>query len=327
MPELTAHEWDAFLSEHPGAHILQTTAWGELKSAFGWEVVRVVEGRCGAQLLIRRLPLGFSLAYLPRGPLGEGRESLWPAIDAICRRYRAVLFKFEPDEWVDGSPQEAPVGFGSSVHSIQPAQTLLVDLAPEETEILGRMKQKTRYNIRLAEKKGVRVVAADDLARFQALMDTTGARDRFGVHSQAYYEQAFRLFQPQGACELLAAEYEGEWLAALMVFQHQGRAWYFYGASSDLHRNLMPTYLLQWESMRWAKARGCQTYDLWGVPDEDEETLEAQFTDRSDGLWGVYRFKRGFGGVLRRAAGPWDRVYNQPLYALYEMWMRRQGGG
>jgi lipid II:glycine glycyltransferase (peptidoglycan interpeptide bridge formation enzyme) len=111
-----------------------------------------------------------------------------------------------------------------------------------------------------------------------------------------------------------------------MVFQYGDRSWYFYGASSDQHRELMPTYLVQWEAMRWAKARGCRTYDLWGVPDEDFDTLEEQFMSRNDGLWGVYRFKRGFGGQLLRASGPWDRVYNPALYALYKFRARIQGG-
>jgi lipid II:glycine glycyltransferase (peptidoglycan interpeptide bridge formation enzyme) len=127
-------------------------------------------------------------------------------------------------------------------------------------------------------------------------------------------------------CELLVAEYEGRPLAALMVFGRGKRAWYFYGASSDEARNLMPTYLLQWEAMLWAKSKSCIEYDLWGVPDENEATLEANFETRRDGLWGVYRFKRGFGGELRRAAGASDRVYNLPLYHLY-LWRVSRGAG
>jgi lipid II:glycine glycyltransferase (peptidoglycan interpeptide bridge formation enzyme) len=83
----------------------------------------------------------------------------------------------------------------------------------------------------------------------------------------------------------------------------------------------MPTYAVQWAAMQWAKARGCTTYDLWGVPDFPEAALEKQFTERSDGLWGVYRFKRGFGGELRRTVGSADRVYNKMLYRLYR-WRR-----
>ncbi len=88
----------------------------------------------------------------------------------------------------------------------------------------------------------------------------------------------------------------------------------------------MPTYLLQWEGMRWAARQGCQEYDLWGIPDVDEVELERQFAGRSDGLWGVYRFKRGFGGQVVRSPGAWDRVYQPVLYRLYRWWMKRRGG-
>jgi len=111
-----------------------------------------------------------------------------------------------------------------------------------------------------------------------------------------------------------------------MVFALPPRAWYFYGASSNVHREKMPTYLLQWEAMRWAKSQGCTSYDLWGIPDEEEEMLEAEFTHRHDGLWGVYRFKRGFGGRLARSVGAWDRVYSPARYRLYRLvlWARNR---
>jgi lipid II:glycine glycyltransferase (peptidoglycan interpeptide bridge formation enzyme) len=185
------------------------------------------------------------------------------------------------------------------------------------------MKQKTRYNVRLGLKRGIIVRPTTEVEVFYDLVRVTSERDQFGVHSLAYYQRCFDLFSPRGECELLIAEYEGQPLAGLMVFRRGRRAWYFYGASSNEYRELMPSYLLQWEAMRWAKNQGCEEYDLWGVPDADADSLEANFTSRSDGLWGVYRFKRGFGGVLQRAVGPWDRVYKPTLYRLYSMWMDR----
>jgi lipid II:glycine glycyltransferase (peptidoglycan interpeptide bridge formation enzyme) len=346
MPELTVAEWEQFLSHFTDSHLLQTGAWGELKSAFGWEAVRLVDGQdasTGAQVLFRRLWLGFSLAYLPKGPVGaipdacrpEHWQALWPVIDAVCRQRRAVLLKVEPDVWEPSQivenelvtpvyPPKPPPGFRLSRHSIQPSRTLVVDLRGDEDQVLNRMKQKTRYNIRLALKKGVVVRTSADLDTFQRLMHVTGGRDGFGVHSLNYYRRAYELFYPRGECELLLAEYEGNPLAGLMLFAHGRRAWYFYGASADEHRETMPTYLLQWEAMRWARQLGCIEYDLWGVPDADEAILEANFTTRSSGLWGVYRFKRGFGGLLRRAGSPWDRVYQPTLYALYRWWANRR---
>ncbi|HLE16549.1 MAG TPA: peptidoglycan bridge formation glycyltransferase FemA/FemB family protein [Anaerolineales bacterium] len=337
MPLLSRSEWDAFLAAFPDAHLLQTTAWGELKAAFGWEVVRAEaespEGRAGVQALFRRLAPGLTAAYIPKGPVGVGDLSGWerawaalqPEVDRLCRRKRAVFLKVEPDIWEadQGAAVVPPPGFRLSAHAIQPPHTLVVDLTGSEEQVLARMKQKTRYNIRLAQKKGLVVRASADLEPFYRMLRTTGERDAFGIHSLEYYRKAYKLFHPIGTCELLIAEYEGEPLAGLMAFAQGRRAWYLYGASSDVHREWMPTYLVQWEAMRWARARGCQEYDLWGVPDAGEDALEAGFQGRSDGLWGVYRFKRGFGGHLRRAAGPWDRVYMPAVYRLYLLWARQ----
>jgi peptidoglycan pentaglycine glycine transferase (the first glycine) len=320
--EVNFPQWKEFIDRHPEAHILQTAEWGELKSGFGWEAVRIVSGKKGVQILFRKLPLGFSLAYIPK-PL-KGSKELLPEIDAACRRKRAVFLKVEPDAWEDGSPQVVPDGFIVSPHNIQPPRTMLVSLEDSDDEVLARMKQKCRYNVRLAEKKEVSVRAWDDLDGFHRLMQVTGGRDGFGVHSLEYYKKAYSLFHPAGTAELLLAEYAGKPLAALMVFAVGRRAWYLYGASNDEERNRMPAYLLQWEAIRWAKAHGCTDDDLWGLPDKDESTLEAQFETRSDGLWGVYRFKRGFGGQVLRAEQALDRVYMPLLYKLY-LWRMGKG--
>jgi peptidoglycan pentaglycine glycine transferase (the first glycine) len=337
MPEIDANDWIKFLETHPDAHLLQTTPWGDLKAGFGWEPVRVridssgnTEGGTGAQILFRKLPLGFSVAYIPKGPLfsqpGDPTRQwsrLLPEIDAACKKRRAIFLKVEPDRWENASDLvEPPPGFSQSEHAIQPNRTLVVDLRGDDQSVLARMKQKTRYNIKLALKKGVVIHPSADINGFHKLMQTTSQRDGFGVHSLRYYQRAYELFHPRGACELLLADFQGEPLAGLMVFIQGKRAWYFYGASASDHRERMPNYLLQWEAMRWARSRGCLEYDLWGVPDEEETTLENQFLNRSDGLWGVYRFKRGFGGRLCRSVGPWDRVYIHLLYNAYRRWIQ-----
>jgi len=318
MPIVSLVEWNRFLQKHPNAHLLQTGEWGELKSGFGWEPVRIVNGEEGVQILFRKLPLGFTIGYIPKPVISNQSisDQFWEEIDEMCRRYRAIFLKLEPDSWNFEFILYLP-SFILSKHNIQPPRTMIIDLSGNEEEILGRMKQKTRYNIRLAMKKGVTVRAWDDIESFHKMMLVTGDRDRFGVHSLEYYRCAYELFHPTGMCELLVAEYEGRPLAALMVLARGRRAWYFYGASTDEERNRMPTYLLQWEAVKWAKARGCEEYDLWGVPDEDEATLEANFENRQDGLWGVYRFKRGFGGELKRVAQALDRVYNPLLHWAY----------
>ena len=334
--------WDAFVAQHPRGHLLQTWNWGELKARFGWRAVRLAlatEGHlvAGAQVLFRPIPPFFSLAYIPKGPLVDWQnvpqvEALLTALHRLCHSRRSVLLKIEPHAPDDDALRMVIErhGFRVSPLTVQPPRTIVVDLTPDEETILARMKQKTRYNIRLAARKGVtvRVGTGDDLPTFHRLLQITGQRDRFGVHSLDYFRAAFELFAPDRAA-LLMAEVGKEPVAGLMVFAHGDTAYYLFGASSNTHREKMPTYLLQWEAMRWAKGRGCQSYDLWGIPDADQATLEAEFTRRSrdsDGLWGVYRFKRGFGGRVTRSIGAFDFVYNRPLYWAYRRWMERRRG-
>jgi lipid II:glycine glycyltransferase (peptidoglycan interpeptide bridge formation enzyme) len=321
MPIVSFSAWNQFLAAHPNAHLLQTGEWGELKSAFGWKPVRIVNGDAGVQILFRKLPFGFTIGYIPKAVISIQSsvfsDEIWSEIHSVCKQNHAIFLKLEPDLWEDEKPETWNLKLETSSHNIQPPRTIVVDISREEETILSHMKQKTRYNIRLAEKKGVTVRAWADLESFHKMMLVTGGRDGFGVHSYEYYKRAYELMQSKQMCEILVAEYEGKPLAALFVARNGNRAYYLYGASTDEERNRMPTYLLQWEAMRWAKARGCEEYDLWGVPDEDEVTLEANFEKQHDGLWGVYRFKRGFGGELKRAVQAMDRVYNPLLYWTY----------
>jgi lipid II:glycine glycyltransferase (peptidoglycan interpeptide bridge formation enzyme) len=338
---ITASEWDAFVAAHPDGHILQTPAWADLKCAFGWSAARVgvrEKGHlvAGAQVLFRSLAFGLlTIAYLPKGPLVDWNNTplvnfLFESLDTLCRSANALFLKIEPPisnfQLPISNLQSLIINLQASPHTIQPRRTLVVDLRPDEDAILAAMKQKTRYNIRLAAKKGVVVSPSDDVEAFNKLVRLTGERDKFGVHSDSYYRKAYELFQPIGRAQLFLASSNGETLAGLMLFLLGKRAWYFYGGSSEVERNRMPAYLLQWEAMRWAKAHGATEYDLWGVPDEDEATLEANFESRRDGLWGVYRFKRGFGGQLVRAPGAYDRVYSPMMYRLYLAYLKRRGG-
>ncbi len=331
--------WDEFVAAHPGGHLLQSHAWGVLKAEFGWQAEEVRTADACALVLFRRLPMRLgTLAYIPRGPVLDWQDqrsarALLKAVDATCRRHHSALLKIEP--WLEDSSVSverlSALGFRPSMQTVQPPRTVLVDLSPADEEaVLAAMKPKCRYNIRLAERKGVTVhpAARADLPAFHALMAATSARDGFAVHTPEYYEVAYRLLVEENDLGvLLLAEAGGKPLAALFAAALGPLALYLYGASADEGRQLMPTYLLQWEAMRWARARGAACYDLLGVPDEDEATLEAQFEGRQDGLWGVYRFKRGFGGRIFRTVGAWDRVYNPMLYWAYgQIISRRQKG-
>jgi lipid II:glycine glycyltransferase (peptidoglycan interpeptide bridge formation enzyme) len=320
-------EWDKFLSQYPNAHFLQSGAWGELKARFGWRVAHLISGTSGAQLLFRPLPLGYSIAYLPKGPLGD-EGAILPAVEKLCRENNAVFLKIEPDVNESNAAYTPGTAELRKAKPIQPRRTVVVSLEGSEDDILGRMKQKTRYNIRLAEKKGVVVKATSDVSEFHEMAQVTSSRNAFGVHSLEYYQAFYDLYHPAGDCELLTAFYGNQALASVFVLSQGERAYYLYGASSNLERNRMPAYLVQWAAMKWARERGCLTYDMWGIPDVDEQELETSFTDREahDGLWGVYRFKRGFGGEVERSAGAWDRVYHPALYQLYSLYMRLRGG-
>jgi lipid II:glycine glycyltransferase (peptidoglycan interpeptide bridge formation enzyme) len=336
--EPEAAQWDAFVRQHPRAHVLQQAAWGDLKRAYGWQYSRVAllpaTGDtivAGAQVLYRRLParLG-SMAYLPMGPLitqDDQWTPLWGAIRKRAARHNAAFLKWEPGIYpAGGAPDFARWQFSPSPQTIQPPRTILIDVRADDDTILGRMNQGTRRKIRKSLKSDIHYYEAsrEQVTQFTRMMQTTGERNAFGVHTPDYYLKAYDLFVTPGDAVLLMAEHEGDTLAGIMVFALGQNAWYLYGASSNDKRNLMATYGVQWQAIQWARARGCHTYDLWGVPDEDEATLEAQFETRSDGLWGVYGFKRGWGGTVVRSAGAWDRVYNSLIYQGYRaaLWLR-----
>ena len=318
MAIITKEQWQEFCLEHPEHSLLQDPEWGELKSGFGWTPHYVRSGDAGALVLFRSLPAGLKIGYIPRGPFGSGFTGLWPEIHALCRKNHAVFLRDEPD-FREGSDQAKELaaamdGFRPAFATVQPPRTIIIPLDGSEDEWLARMNQKTRYNIRLSQKKDLTVEENRDAKEFHSLMTLTGSRDSFGVHTEAYYRRCLECFEESGKARILTVRYQGKPLSAIMLFIEGKRGYYLYGASSNEERNRMPNHLVQWTAMKICKEAGCTDYDLWGIPDEDEETLEAQFMDRHDGLWQVYRFKRGFGGQVIRAMGSFDYVYSPLLY-------------
>jgi len=261
---------------------------------------------------------------------------------SIARKQGAIFIKIDPDlpvgTGLPGSLDECEDPDGKAVmallqnrgwivspEQIQFRNTVVVDLKPSEEELLARMKQKTRYNLHLAERKGVtvRVGGPRDFNMLYRMYAETSVRDGFVIRDERYYRNVWETFLKAGIAEPLIAEVGGEPAAAVVVFRFAGKAWYLYGMSRTIHREKMPNYLLQWEAMRRSKAAGCSVYDLWGAPDEFNE---------KDPLWGVYRFKEGLGGRLLRTLGAWDlptrpllyRLYTQTLPRLLDV-MRRRG--
>lgn len=324
-----SQRWSEFISVHPESHILQDERWGELKAGFGWKPLRLISGDAGAQILFRKLPFGYSIAYIPKGPVVFNKPLL-DEIEVVCQAQKSLFLKIEPYEW---EPEHywnelERRGFIKAA-SVQPRRTVTISLAISEDELLAGMKQKTRYNIRLAEKKEITIRSSEDYQAFHTMAMETGERDNFGIHSLEYYLKVKEYFASSNQSNLLMAFFKDKPVAGIIVLRQGKNAWYMYGASTGEERNRMPTYLLQWEAIKWAKEQGCTEYDLWGIPDHEEVELEALFTEKQqhDGLWGVYRFKRGFGGTIRRSVGAWDKPFYPGLYKLYRLYSKLRNRG
>ncbi len=279
-----------------------------------------------------------SILYAPKGPLLDwDNESLRTRVlndlQTYARKQGAIFLKIDPDvvlgRGVPDSEGDVLDTGGQAVRSeftrrgwvyssdqIQFQNTVLIDLfATTEEEMLARMKPKTRYNVRLAEKRGVklRVGTVSDLPMLYKMYAETSVRDGFVIRDENYYMTVWKLFMQsavssQPSAIPLIAEVDNEPVAAIFLFMFAGRAYYVYGMSRNLHREKMPTYLLQWEAMKHARANECTGYDLWGAPD---------VFDESDSMWGVYRFKEGLGGEVIRTLGAYDFAPNKLWYKLY----------
>lgn len=321
VDETQRQQWDAFVSNSPSGHLLQSWGWGELKAHFGWSPLHLALWRedeiVAAATILRRtaphLPLRVGhLAYIPKGPVIDWSDSslcdvFFSQLTAYLRKQGAIAMRMEPGAEVLAGElilKRLHAMHMRSVSPIQPLRTIILDLNSSEETLQAQMKEKWRYNVRLAARKGVTVRVAEtpaDVHAWYRLLQTTGERDQFGIHSLHYYLDAWHIFAPKNQIRLLLAEYDGQLLAGIFVglFAHQ--AIYLYGASSNEHRQLMPNYLLQWEAIRWAKQQGAHSYDFWGIPATDAE---------DEAMAGVYRFKRGWGGRIVQFHGCYEAMYH-----------------
>jgi len=313
------------MASAPNSPILQSYEWGELKSRFGWQPLRLAiedSGKivAGVSILKRTLPFRHSLFYAPRGPVinfkqRELLEFLLGAIEKEADKHHAVSLKVDaeiPEEDKEILDALRRLGFEPALKQIQPRATLLVDLSEDLDKLLMNFEEKTRYNIRLAEKKGV--VVREDLSEkginsFYALYKTTALRDKFLIHPLKYYQLIREILFEKGMGTSFIAYYENKPIAAVLIFCFGSRVWYMYGASASEYRNLMPNHLLHWQVINWAKERNYKTYDLWGIPANPVE---------GHSLWGVYRFKKGFNGKSVKYIGAYDFPYSPLFYHLLE---------
>lgn len=321
-------KWDEFVQQHELGTIHQLSKWGHFQArvpARGKYWILVVESSdkiVGGTVLIRHsLPKGLCWLYAARGPVVEYLDGsklalLVDEVKKIAVKERAVFMRIDPPLLRGGVKVK---GFRQIEEGFQPQHTLIVDLQASEEEILAQMKQKGRYNIKVAEKKGVHIRAGKgkkDIGEFYRLLQETTDRDGFRGHGEDYYQAMLEELGDSYA-KLWLAEYEGEVIAGAIVTYFGKVATYYYGVSSNKYRNVMAPYLLHWEVMKEAKERGFEQYDLFGIAPEGREKGHA---------WeGVTSFKRKFGGSYVKYLRPQEYSFQAWLYwayRLYKWWKK-----
>ena len=329
ITEKTLSEYEAFVQSHPKGNFAQSFLWGKQKPMWRWQAVAVrgTDGKIRGTLALMTRPvpvIGRTLMYGCRGPVCDldDRETLSQLIEgarALARENRAYVIKIDPD--VPSSNTQFAgllheLGFrgkegGKNFEAIQPRYVFRLNVEGKtEDELLAGFHQKWRYNIRLAERRGVtvRICGKEMVPAFSELMLTTGVRDGFVTRKPAYFEAM--LDNLGGHCRLyMAFDPAGTPIAGTLAIHYGDKVWYLYGASSNEHRNLMPNYLLQWRMIQWAVETGCRVYDFRGVSGDVSE---------DNPLYGLYRFKQGFGGEFTEFIGELDLVLSPVVYWCVE---------
>jgi lipid II:glycine glycyltransferase (peptidoglycan interpeptide bridge formation enzyme) len=321
--------WDELVVATAWPHILQSTAWGQIKEATGWTPRRFVLDddhgtRLGiAQVLIRKLPLGVSIAYAPRGPLVEPKR-LAEAIGALrtaLAQERCASLLCDPEAPRDDvlRTELDRSGIHRSPVFVQPRRTLLMDLTKDPEALLAAMKKKTRQYVHKAERAGVVTEETKDLGRFLAVLRAVAQRDSFAVHSQEYFEKLLAAFGERA--HLLMARVGEDDAGALLVVRMADRAWELYGGWSGAHAEERPFYLLKWRSMLRMRALGAVRYDMWGLADGGRDPAARSGLDP---LAGVENFKLGFGGEIAEWIGALETPVRPMLYPLWQLAARRR---
>ena len=321
-----AREWNETLAALPNAHLLQSWQWSELKRETGWVPRRLVFEREGqivaaasvARRAVPRTP--YRVAYCQKGPALDYADAplLQAVLSALARRARedrSIFLTVDPDvEWDqrDAALALRGAGYRRAASQLQAPSTVLVDLGGDDQELLKRMSSTWRRYVNKAQREGVAIRAGtiEDIPAFFSFMQYTEVRQGFVIRPMEYFRSAFEQLHGAGIAELLIAEVQGAPAAAVFACKLGKRAWYLYGGSLETGLKAHAPYLLQWHTMQWARDAGCETYDMWGAPDDP--------ADKDDPLAGVYYFKRGFGGRHVRTLGAFDYVTSPPLYVLWQ---------
>jgi peptidoglycan pentaglycine glycine transferase (the first glycine) len=321
--------FDAAVAASPLADAMQSYGWGEVKRASGWEPMRLLveedDGRPRAACSILRTkpaPGIPPLMYAPRGPAlhhGDG-EALAAIVQTVkARASGAFMLKCDPP--IEAGSEDAQMlrqaGFkpvqSGAFGGVQPTVVMILDLSPGLDKVFEGFKSKWRYNIRLAERKGVtiREAAREDVGAFYSILQDTARRDGFVVRGRSYFEKMWDELQPHGMLKMFMAEFEGSPIAGILLTCMGERVIYTYGASSNEHRNVMPNHLIQWTAIRWAAESGYRIYDFRGVsPVRDGKPVEEHIA-------GLNRFKEGFGARYVEYAGEFDLPLRAAWYGVW----------
>lgn len=302
---------------------LQTEEWFRFQELVGHKVFRFDDGEIKAGIIKYNLPLGKSYLYIPHGPeiyfedirggLKNEIANFVKYLKDVARQEGAIFIKMEPlsDIVVELLYQK---GFKKSSKQVQPQRTVVIDLDLPEEYLLGRMHQKTRYNINLSDKKGLKLEESDDVETFWKLLRQTAKKDQFSTHSRAYYEKMLNFFSGDGELQakLFLVKYDNRYVGGAIVMIYHNSAYYLHGAMDREYKSLMVPYFMHWEIIKRLKATSyklqdtsCKFYDLWGIDAKK---------------WpGVTRFKLGWGGEQKECPGSFDIPIYKFWYFVYNI--------
>lgn len=330
MEEDVEEELNIFLKSNFKSHIFQTNEWAKVKNNWKHEMIILrEEGKIvgSMSILLRKIPIINSyIMYAPRGFVCDPHnreyiEKLTFEIKKIAKKYKAFLFRLDPDILNEdetfknlmkslGYKQNTNIKTINDV--VQPKFVYRINIKDKtEEELLQSFKEKTRYNIRLAKKKGVTVREGnkEDINIFYKILKETGQRDNFFVRDIEYFKRMYDIMAPK-YLKILIAEFENKPIAVSMPVWFGNKLWYLYGGSSNEYRNLMPTYLLQWEMIKLALEKKCEIYDLGGV---------SGYKDENSPIYGVYRFKSGFNGEVIEFIDELYMVFNPFINVIWNI--------
>jgi len=307
-------------------HPLQSWEWGEFRKKTGIEVIRLgvfdPSLVVGYQLTVHRLPkLPYTIIYFPKGPMPD--KIMLDTLKKVGQEKKAIFVKLEPNvgsvysNKTEGRREVEKFLLNNGCRPGRPLFTRFtfqLDLKKSEEEILARMKPKTRYNIRLAKRYGVEVVEDNSLEAFESylklLLETT-RRQRFYAHTPYYHRLLWETLSPTDIYHLFLAKYQGQVLAAFIFFTFNNVLYYPYGASTRTHKEVMASYALFWEAIKFGKQKGCRVFDMWGTPGPDPNPRDPWF--------GFHRFKEGFGPQIIEYLGTYDLVLNRFFYPFFNL--------